>query len=61
MNEATNEHFSVSHDDECIEFKRTPTEAPKKKGKVYQQFQKVFDSSIGKRIDDKLNELCSIL
>lgn len=60
VNEATNEHFSVSHDEECIEFERTRARAPKKKGKVYEQFEKVFDSIIGKKIDDRLNK-CSIL
>ena len=44
MNEVTKEHFSVSHDDKCIQFERTRARAPKKKGKVHEQFEKVFDS-----------------
>ena len=44
VNEATKEHFSVSRNDEWIEVERT--RAPKKKGKVYQQYQEVNLSNL---------------
>ena len=55
VNEATKEHFSVSRNDKWIEVERT--RAPKKKGKVSQQYQEDNRSNLTLSFLDK----CSIL